>query len=151
MKENNKEIVYLLDKSVSKPGYRFIYHSTDVCAKCKIKDLCIGKLIEDRMYEVTEVLKSRKKIICPITNGEMILVKVRIADIKATISSKKALDNIVTTWNSPLCERYTCKFRELCFPKGLFKGDKIRVKAVDNRVACPLKYELTFVYVKPLL
>ncbi len=151
MKKKIGKIVYLIDKSVGDVGYRFVYHDVDGCVACKQKNLCMGKLVDGRVYEVHSVLKTRKKIICPITENEMSLVEVGLADIQTSISTKKAVDNIVTIWSSPICEIYDCRYREYCFPKGLVKGDKVRVIKVEKKITCPLKYNLTLVFVLPLL
>jgi|Deesub1362A_J573_1020465.scaffolds.fasta_scaffold00001_279 hypothetical protein len=149
-KENNK-IVYLIDKNVCEVGFRFVYHNVDACKKCGHKDLCTGKLVEGRVYEVLNILKTKKKIICPITENEMSLAEVSLASIHTSLSTKKAVENIVTSWSSPICENYNCEYREICFPKGLIKGDKVRVKKVEEKISCPLKYNLTHVTVQPLL
>ena len=151
MKKVKEKIVYLIDKNVSEIGYRFVYHEVDMCKRCRYSEMCIDKLIKGRIYEVLRVLKMKKKIICPITENEMKLVEVVLADIQTSITTKKAMDNIVTTWSSPICEIHNCMYRNYCFPKGLFKGDKIRVKSVKENISCPLKYNLTLVSVQPLL
>ena len=151
MKTKNVNMTTLLDKSVARKGYRFIFRKNKACYACKYKNICLDKLHEDRVYEVLSVKKPREKIICPITGNEVYFVRVKLTEITTAISSEKAIDGIVTLWREPSCENYKCNYRDVCFPSGLLDGDKIRVVKVLGRIQCPLHHNLTLVSVVPII
>ena len=151
MKNNQEVKIILVNKRIAKEKYKFIYYEAEECRKCLYKNICTGKLSQGRVYEIISLIKNEKEIICPITKDKMIPVKVKLANIETSIPTKKALDNIITNWNHPLCENTSCPFRSLCFPKGLRKGDKIKIIKVKEKIICPLNYELTHVTVQPFL
>ena len=151
MRNSRKENIILVDEKIAREGYKFIYYEVEECKKCLYKDICTGKLYQDRVYEIVSIIKNKKEIICPITKDKMIPVKVKLADIETAVPTRKALDNIITNWNHPLCENISCALRTLCFPRGLKKGDKIKIIKVKEKIICPLNYELTHVTVQPLL
>jgi hypothetical protein len=146
-----KRNVTLVGSTVAEVGYRFIYHEVEDCLKCRYKSVCTGKLYEGRVYEISSIMKTKQKIICPISEEEMVLVEVVLANILATVSNKKAVDEIITLWRPPQCDNEGCIYRSVCFPSGLVKGDKVRIKKVDKRISCPLNHSLRLVSLQPLL
>lgn len=151
MNNHQKKDVILIDTSIAKKGYKFIYYETEECKECPYRDICTGKLYQGRIYEIIKLIKNRKKIICPAIKSEMTPVEVRLANIETIAPTKKALDNIIIKWNAPICDNYSCIFRKLCFPKGLEREDKIKIKKVGEKIQCPLNYEITHVTVQLLL
>ena len=151
MRNNRKESIILINEKAARVGYKFIYYEAEECKKCLYKDICTGKLRQGRVYEIISIIKNKKEIVCPITKDKMIPVKVKLAGVETTVPTKKALNNIITNWNNPLCENTSCPLRTLCFPKGLKRGDKIKIIEVKEKITCPLNYELTHVTVQPLL
>ena len=151
MDDHQEKAIILIDKDIAEKGYKFIYYEAEDCERCPYKDVCTGKLYQGRVYEVIDVIKTKKKMICPIIKSEVVPVEVKLADIEAAVSTKNALDNIIIKWNNPTCENYSCIFRTLCFPKGLKRGDKIKIKKVREKIQCPLNYDITHVTVQLLL
>lgn len=151
MTNSSENPVILIDKNIAKKGHKFVYYESNVCKKCEYKDVCIGKLKQGRVYEIVDIIRTRKKILCPLTKSNAVLVEVKLADIETAVPTKKAISNIVIKWNPPICKNYLCKYRDLCFSKGLFRGDKIKIKRVGNRIQCPLNYDITLVSVLPSL
>lgn len=81
----------------------------------------------------------------------MMLVEVSLAKIITTISTKKALDNIITIWRELNCDKYDCGNRNICFPNGLYDGDRVKIFDVDGKANCSSKFDISIVSVQPLV
>ena len=148
---HQEKAIILIDADIAKKGYKFIYYEAEECKRCPYKDVCTGKLQQGRIYEIIDLIKTKKKMICSVIKSEVVPVEVKLADIETIVPTKKALDSIIIKWSNPACENYSCTFRTLCFPKGLKRGDKIKIKRVKEKVQCPLNYDVTHVTVQLLL
>jgi hypothetical protein len=141
--------IILIDKDIARVGYKFIYRESSDCQLCKHKEVCLGKLASGRVYMIKSVKKPRKKIVCRITDGEMVLAEVELATITTAINNRRAIEDIVTVWSKMVCSEVICKNRSICFPSGLQDGDRVKILRVKDKVECPLNYSLRIVSVLP--
>ena len=140
----------LLPRTIAIKGYKFYFRYSNDCKLCRYSKICIGGLKENHLYEVTDILKANKEIICPITNEKVIPVIVKYAIIKANLMSRGSLSiSMKLIFNPPPCDKFNCPSRKFCYPKGLKKGDVVEVKKIYSRSICPLGYHLILADVIP--
>ncbi len=141
-RDTGKGYITLVDSDTAYVGYRFIYKQYPECNKCKYYSVC-NKLEEGRIYEVTKVLNSENNIKCLITGEYMKPVEVRLGNIYTTIREGIPFDiDVLIHWHGLHCSYGGCRFRKICFPRGLKEGDKIKIKRVVGKVDCPLNIGL---------
>jgi uncharacterized protein (UPF0179 family) len=151
---SESEFITLLPKRIARGGYRYYIIKDEVCLDCRFKNICQGKLVERRVYEVVGKVKRERghnKLFCKLTDTEVIPVKVRVAFIAVNLQSRRAKEGIKTRYGDLYCENYNCKFRRKCFPVGLNDNDKILVVKVQGSVECPQRHQLSSALVLPLL
>jgi uncharacterized protein (UPF0179 family) len=119
-------MITLIGKKLAEKGLKFIYYgSSEECETCRFKSTCIDSLEEGRKYIVTDVKETEQT--CPIhEGGKVAVVEVERADIKALVDSKKAFEGSMILFENPKCDK-ECTMRDLCFPEGLFEGDKCKI------------------------
>jgi len=146
------EVSTLLSINVAKAGYEFVFYRNDRCFECKFKSICMNKIKDNRVYRVKKVIYTKEKIICPLTNSRMVLVKVELADLETTVIENIPLTEKIIIKRSKIdCKLVDCKYKEICFPKGLYNGDKIKIIKVGQPIVCPLNFRLRKIIAKPVL
>ncbi|WP_424355625.1 UPF0179 family protein [Methanobacterium sp. MBAC-LM] len=119
-------MITLIGKTLAEEGLKFMHYGASAeCEACRFKSTCIDSLEEGRMYVVTEVKDTEQP--CPIhDSGKVKVVEVERADIEALVDTKKAFEGSMLTFEFPECDK-ECTMRELCFPEGLYEGDKCKI------------------------
>lgn len=127
-------MITLVGKNLAHKGLEFIHYDASAqCGSCRFKSTCIDSLEKGRMYRITDVKGTEHP--CPIHEGGKVrVVEVERADINALIDSKKAFEGSVIVFKTPECDR-ECIMRDLCFPEGLYEGDKCKI--VENQGKSP--------------
>ena len=125
-------MITLIGKELADKGLKFIhYGSSAECDACRFKSTCIDSLEEGRMYKITDVKETEHP--CPIHEGGKVkVVEVERADINALINSKKAFEGSMIIFDFPDCMK-ECTMRDLCFPEGLYKGDKCKIAKNEGK------------------
>lgn len=127
-------MITLIGKSLAEEGVKFIYYGVSAeCDACRFKNTCIDSLEEGRVYVIIEVKETEHP--CPIHEGGKVkVVEVERADIEALVDVKKAFEGSMIAFELPECDK-ECTMRDLCFPEGLYEGDKCKiVKTVGKPV-----------------
>ncbi|HML06390.1 MAG TPA: UPF0179 family protein [Methanobacterium sp.] len=119
-------MITLIGKSLAEKGVKFIHYGPSAeCEACRFKSTCIDSLEEGRMYIINDVKETEHP--CPIHEGGKVkVVDVQRAEIKALVDSKKAFEGSMVIFEFPECDK-ECTMRDLCFPEGLFEGDKCKI------------------------
>ncbi|RLE83232.1 MAG: hypothetical protein DRJ52_00205 [Thermoprotei archaeon] len=150
---SKKRIVTLLDETQAKPGYRFVIYSIpDKCKKCKLYKACLSKLRPGRTYRVVSVRK--KKHICPLTNREVVVVKVVEEPMYIALPSSKAIEGVTMTYREDLAScpsKVYCRYRKYCDPSpGIVKGTKVKINKLISKIKCMRGLDLVLVEVDVL-
>jgi uncharacterized protein (UPF0179 family) len=83
------------------------------------------------MYTITDVKGTEHP--CPIHEGGKVkVVEVERADINALVDSKKAFEGSMIVFEFPECDK-ECTMGELCFPEGLYGGDKCKIVKTSGK------------------
>ena len=116
-------MITLIGKDLAKEGLVFIFNgSAEICESCRFKSSCIENLELGRKYKIIKVRDTEQK--CKLHDGESVkVVEVEKAEIEALIDSKKVHLGASLSFAPPDCD-FNCIFHNLCFPEGLFPGDK---------------------------
>ena len=125
-------MITLIGKSLAEKGVKFIHYGPSAeCEACRFKSTCIDSLEEGRMYIINDVKETEHP--CPIHEGGKVkVVDVQRAEIKALVDSKKAFEGSMVIFEFPECDK-ECTMRDLCFPEGLYEGDKCKiVKTIEK-------------------
>ena len=142
-------MITLIGKALAEEGLKFMHYGASAeCEACRFKSTCIDSLEEGRMYVIVDVKDTEQQ--CPIHEGEKVrVVEVERADIEALVDAKKAFEGSMIAFEPPECEK-ECTMRELCFPEGLYKGDKCKItKPVEKPVnECVKGLKLSLVFLK---
>ncbi len=118
------------------------------CEECRFKGTCVDSLEEGRLYIIRNVKDAEQK--CKLHEGQKVkVVEVDKANIKALVDSKRAFEGSMISIKSPECEE-SCEMHELCFPDGLYEGDKCKIVKTMGRPSkkCDKGYELSKVILK---
>lgn len=142
-------MITLIGKSLAEEGFKFMYYGPSAeCEACRFKSTCIDSLEEGRMYVIKEVKDTEHP--CPIHDGGKVrVVEVENADIEVLIDSKKAFEGSMIAFDFPECDK-ECTMRDLCFPEGLYEGDKCKIVKTIGKPAneCIKGLELRLVLLK---
>ncbi len=119
-------MITLIGKELAEKGLKFIHYGPSAeCEACRFKSTCIDSLEEGRMYKIIDVKDAEHP--CPIhEGGKVIVVEVERSDIDALIDSKKAFEGSMIIFEFPECNK-DCTMRDLCFPEGVYVGDKFKI------------------------
>jgi uncharacterized protein (UPF0179 family) len=124
-------IVTLVGELQAKPGFKFIFQgASDVCASCKLREVCVMKLEPNTVYKVVEVLKKRHK--CPLREGWVVVAKVVEAEVEALLDAKMAVEDAVITFKRKKCNNTDCSLRSVCQSPYVKEGEKYRVLKVER-------------------
>ncbi|MGF7118434.1 UPF0179 family protein [Methanobacterium oryzae] len=119
-------MITLIGKNLAEKGLKFMHYGASAeCEACRFKSTCIDSLEAGRVYVITDVKDTEQP--CPIHECEKVkVVEVERADIEALVDSKKAFEGSIITVEFPNCDK-ECTMRDLCFPEGLYEGDKCKI------------------------
>lgn len=119
-------MITLIGKDLAEEGLKFMHYGASAeCEACRFKNTCIDSLEEGKMYVITDVKDTEHP--CSIHNsGKVKVVEVEIAEIDALVDSKKAFEGSMIVVDFPECDK-ECTMRDLCFPEGLYEGDKCKI------------------------
>jgi uncharacterized protein (UPF0179 family) len=121
-----KIMITLIGIKLAEKGLKFMYYGPSAeCEECRFKSTCIDSLEEGRMYIITDVKETEHP--CPVHElGKVKVVEAERADITALVDSKKAFEGSVLIFEFPECDS-ECTMKDLCFPEGLYGGDKCKI------------------------
>ena len=116
-------MITLIGRDLAEKEFVFIFQGpTEICEDCRFKTSCIESLEAGRKYKIINVRDTEQK--CQLHEGGTVkVVEVEKADINALIDSKKVHLGASLSYGPPDCD-LDCMFHNLCFPEGLFPGDK---------------------------
>lgn len=119
-------MITLIGNKLAEKGLKFMHYGPSAeCETCRFKSTCIDSLEKGRMYVITDVKETEHP--CPIhEEGKVKVVEVERADINALIDSKKAFEGSMVVVEFPECDK-ECTMVDLCFPEGLYEGDKCKI------------------------
>lgn len=119
-------MITLIGKNLAEKGLKFVHYGPAAdCKECRFKNTCIDPLEEGRVYIIQDVKDTEHP--CPIHEGGKVkVVEVERAEIEALVNSKKAFEGSMILFEPPDCNK-ECTMRDLCFPEGLFEGDKCKI------------------------
>jgi uncharacterized protein (UPF0179 family) len=119
-------MITLIGKDLAEEGLKFMqYGASAECEACRFKNTCIDSLEEGKMYVIKDVKDTEHP--CFIHNsGKVKVVEVERADIETLVDSKKAFEGSMIVVEFPECDK-ECTMRDLCFPEGLYEGDKCKI------------------------
>jgi uncharacterized protein (UPF0179 family) len=125
-------MITLIGKNLAEKGLKFMhYGASSECEACRFKSTCIDSLEEGRMYIITDVKETEHP--CPIhESGKVKVVEVERAEINALVDSKKAFEGSMIAFEFPECGK-ECTMRDLCFPEGLYEGDKCKIAKNEGK------------------
>ncbi len=145
-------MITLIGKKLAKPGQEFIHYGTGKskeCFGCKLRKVCDNLEVGRRYVVKSSMNKPHEK--CKIHEEGVMLVEVELADIKAFIPTRQAVEGAVITYMKPSCPRLICEYSDLCFPEGIMDGDRCEiVKVWDKKVDCNAG-DMTLVTLRPQL
>jgi len=126
----------LIGKALAQKGMKFLYvGDTIICKKCEYYKVCQENLERNRVYEILRVKNIEHP--CNLHEGSVVLVEVKEADIEAIIPTRKAIEGGITEFEPIDYSLIKCKeYRHLCHPPGLFKGDKVQIVKVLEKINC---------------
>ncbi len=139
-------MITLIGKSLAQEGVEFQYLGPlQDCRGCKLKNVCFN-LEEGKWYRITKVRD--KEHDCKVYNdGKVVTVEVEEIPVELVIAAKNVVEGETITFKPANCKEYGCEFYELCNPRGLREGTKIKVEKIEGKVSCPKKKDLTKVLV----
>jgi uncharacterized protein (UPF0179 family) len=142
-------MITLMGKKIAKKGLVFMHCGpAQECETCRFKGTCVDSLKEGRMYIIRNIKDSEQN--CPIHDGRKVkVVEVEEADINALVDSKGAFEGSMLSFKPPECD-VDCKARNLCFPEGLYLGDKCKIvkNSGKSHINCSKGYDLSKVILK---
>jgi len=140
-KTKKDKIITLVGIKQARKGFEFLHESpSEKCKKCEYYRVCIENLEVGRVYRVVGL---REKVFpCPLHEGGARVVEVVESEISAAIPQKLALEGAIITFHKITCENFACKYRSLCFPIGIYEGDRCEIVSIGERIDCEMKNSL---------
>lgn len=136
-----KRKVTLIGEKQARVGFRFLFEgTTELCARCEVRKVCLGNLEPARIYEVSKV--SKKRFPCLLHAEDAIVVEVDEPPVEAAVEARVAINNALITYTKIDCSNRACKNWTKCFPAGLIESDRCKVVNVKGPLRCPLKAQL---------
>jgi len=130
-----KVIITLVGTNQAKEGFRFIHRgSTDKCEGCEYLHVCSLNLEPGRIFTVVGIRD--KTLYCRLSEENMRVVEVVESEIEGAIHSKQAIEGATVLFQPSDCPMEDCENFQLCFPKGLLRGDRCEIAAVTGRLRC---------------
>ena len=145
-------MITLIGKKLAKPGQEFIHYGVGKsreCFGCKLRKVCDNLEVGRRYVVKSSMNKPHEK--CKIHDEGVMLVEVELADVKAFIPTRQAVEGATITYMKPSCSKLSCEYSDLCFPEGVRDGDKCEVaKVLEKKVNCEAG-DMTLVSLRPCL
>ena len=124
-------IVTLVGELQAKPGFKFVFQgASELCAKCKLREVCVMKLEPNTVYKVVEVLKKRHK--CPLREGWVVVARVVEAEVEALLDAKMAVEDAIITFKRGKCDNANCAVWNICQSPYVKEGERYRVLRVER-------------------
>jgi len=145
-----EKIITLIGKKQAKIGYKFLHLGhLKQCEECKLFQVCMKNLKQDREYEVIEVRS--KKHECLIHEEGCTVVGVKERAISTLIPAKIAFEGAKITFQSIICNNMDCEFYNKCKVK-IKSGQKCRIEEIDSKIKvnCKKNHKLRLVKLKIL-
>jgi len=145
--ESKNRIITLVGVKQAHKGLKFLHEEpAEECKNCEYYRVCIENLEAGRVYKI---VKLRENVFpCPIHEDGARVVEVIESEISTAISQKTALEGAVITFQPIKCDNFDCKYRSLCFPIGLYVGDRCEIVKVEDKIECEKGLRLVRVKLK---
>ena len=132
---SRKVIITLVGTNQAKEGFKFLHRgSTDKCEGCQYVHVCSLNLEPGRIFRVVGIRD--KTLYCRLSEENMRVVEVVESEVEGTVHSKQAIEGATVLFQPLDCRVEDCENSQLCFPKGLIRGDRCEVAAVIGRLRC---------------
>ena len=143
-------IITLIGVKQARKGLEFLHEKpSEKCETCEYREVCIGNLEVGRVYQIVRL---REKILpCPLHEGGVRVVEVVESEISAAIPQKLALEGAVITFHKMACENLKCKNRSLCFPLGIYEGDRCEIISLGEKIDCKMGNTLRIAKLKRIV
>lgn len=129
-----KEIVTMVGETQASKGFKFIASTPPgVCKGCRLFNVCMGRLVPGRVYEVVEVRE--KQHYCQLYEGKVWVAKVMEAPIEVLIKTQFAVEGAILSFSKEECEENGCILKSYCRPEGIMKGEKVKIVKVLEDVS----------------
>ncbi|MGQ9759229.1 MAG: UPF0179 family protein [Candidatus Methanomethylicaceae archaeon] len=121
-----KELMTLVGRGQALKGFRFIVSTPpDICKECKFFNICMGRLVPGRIYEVVEVRE--KQHYCQLYEGKVTVVKVVEAPMEVLIKAQVAIEGAILAFSQEECDEKGCRLQGLCRPEGIRRGERVKI------------------------
>ncbi|RLF49853.1 MAG: hypothetical protein DRN20_00970 [Thermoplasmata archaeon] len=139
-------MITLLDENSAKVGFEFIFMGPiQNCKDCKLKNVCFNLDIGGK-YRVTKVRE--KKHQCKVHMGNVMVVEVEKVPLEICVDTKSAIEGSMVMLGQRDCMYPKCENYRRCFPLGVRRDAKFKVKSVGKKANCAMKYNLSIVTVE---
>jgi len=136
-KSKGKFTITLVGVKQARKGLEFLHEKpSEKCETCEYYRVCIGNLEVGRIYRIVGL---REKVFsCPLHEGGVRVVEVVESEISAAVPQKIALEGAVIVFQQRMCENFACKNRSLCFPAGIYEGDRCKIVGLGEKIDCEI-------------
>ena len=141
--------VTLVGAKLARVGADFIFvGAASDCEACKLKNSCIN-LEAGRKYRILSV-RNEAPHECPLHDSGVVAVEVIEPPLNAAVDARRAHEGSKFFFEAPRCEHADCIVRELCFPLGLKRGDRVTISKIVGEPdgGCALEMNLKVVEVR---
>ncbi|MEM4204612.1 MAG: UPF0179 family protein [Candidatus Methanomethylicaceae archaeon] len=129
-----KEIVTMVGEAQASKGFKFVASTPpEVCRRCKLFGVCMGKLVPGRVYEVVEVRD--KQHYCELYEGKVRVAKVAEAPMEVLVKAQFAVEGAIISFMYDECRERGCTLRGYCMPEGIAKGTKVKMISILEDVS----------------
>ncbi|NAZ29106.1 MAG: hypothetical protein GU355_07425 [Caldivirga sp.] len=122
-------IVTLVSKPQAKVNGSFrVFKIPEDCGRCKLYDICMGRLKPGRVYRIIEVrpLKYPSPYRCLLNGDEMVPVVVEEENLILPVKLPYVIEGVVTSFDKSWCTCYPC-------PTGALPSKVKVVKVIERR------------------
>ena len=121
-----KEIVTMVGEAQAFKGFKFVASTPpEVCRRCKLFGVCMGRLVPGRVYEVVEVRD--KQHYCELYEGKVRVAKVFEAPIEVLVKAQFAVEGAIISFMHDECMEKGCRLKGYCMPEGIPRGTKVKI------------------------
>lgn len=146
-RDNRKTIVTLIGIKQAKVDYQFVFNNPSIeCVNCNRRPVCLDNLEPGRVYEVTG-LRDRS-FPCEVHADEVRVVEVTESDIQASIPKSQAVEGATIKFKTVECDAIDCPKERICFPIGLYEGEKCKIIEARKDLSCPKGLPLVVVLLR---
>ncbi|MGC9122660.1 MAG: UPF0179 family protein [Thermoplasmata archaeon] len=139
--------IALVGKRNAKVGFEFQYLGlSQECRECPLKNVC-GSLEQGKIYRIKNIRE--KEHPCKIHDfNSVVTVEVEELPVELLIPKKIAVEGTIFTYEGLKCDRYSCRYFNMCNIMGLKPGTRLRIEKVLENVDCPDGRQLSRVLVR---